>query len=96
MHFLATISRKSSASAQSQIEALLEPEAEHVRKLYTEGVFRSVWSRGDVKGAVIELECENREAATRVLASLPFAVAGLVDIEIIPLLPYRGFTPRNS
>lgn len=96
MHFLAVIKRKTGESAQNQLEALLEPEAEYVRKLYTEGVFRSVWSRGDVKGAVIELECPSRDDASRVLENLPFAIAGLVDIDIIPLLPYRGFAPRSS
>ena len=96
MQFLAVIKRKTNESSQSQLEGLLEPEAEYVRKLYSQGIFRSVWSRGDVKGAVIELECENREDASRMLESLPFATAGLVDIEVIPLLPYRGFAPRNS
>ncbi len=96
MHFLAVIKRKTSESCQSQLEALLEPEAEYVRKLYSQGTFRAVWSRGDVKGAVIELECEDREDASRVLGNLPFATAGLVDIEVIPLLPYRGFAPRHS
>jgi len=95
MHFLAIIKRKTSESSQSQLESLLEPEAEYVRKLYSQGIFRSVWSRGDVKGAVIELECESREEASRVLEGLPFAAAGLIDSEIISLLPYRGFAPRN-
>ncbi len=60
-----------------------------------QGIFRSVWSRGDVKGAVIELECGTREEAQRLLESLPLATAGLLEIEVISLLPYRGFFPRN-
>lgn len=95
MHFLAVISRKSSGFSEDQIAALLEPEAEYIRKGYTQGVFRSVFSRGDVKGAVIELECESADAAREILENLPMAAAGMLDMEIIPLLPYRGFAPRN-
>lgn len=95
MHFLAVISRKSADFSEDQIAAILEPEAEYIRKRYTQGVFRSVFSRGDVKGAVIELECESADAAHELLANLPMAVAGMLDMEVIPLLPYRGFAPRN-
>ena len=95
MRLLAIIERKTREFAEEHFERLLEPEAECVRTLYSQGIFRSVHSRGDVKGAVVELECESIGDAQSALAQLPFASAGLVSIQLIPLLPYRGFAPRN-
>ncbi|HSU29813.1 MAG TPA: hypothetical protein VLJ11_01145 [Bryobacteraceae bacterium] len=96
MRFLAIIERKTGEFPEEQFERLMEPEAECVRRLYSQGIFRSVFSRGDVKGAVIELECESMTDARSALAQLPFASAGLIDTQLIPLLPYRGFAPRTQ
>jgi hypothetical protein len=96
MRFLAIVRRKNEEFTDEQIAAYLEPEAERVRDLYTQGVFRAVFSRGDVKGAVVELECASLEEAYRVMETMPFAQQGMIDIQIIPLLPYRGFAPRGT
>jgi uncharacterized protein YciI len=96
MRFLALVRRRSEAFTDEQIAAFLEPEAERVRDLYTQGVFRAVFSRGDVKGAVVELECANLDEAQAIMQTMPFAQQNMIDIEIIPLLPYRGFAPRGK
>jgi muconolactone delta-isomerase len=96
MTFLALLRRKTEQFSDEEITKYLEPEAERARALYTQGVFRHIWSRGDVKGAVIQLECEDLPEARRVLDSLPFSQQGFADIDIVPLLPYRGFAPRQS
>jgi muconolactone delta-isomerase len=96
MRFLAIIERRTKQFSEEQFSPFLDAEAERVRELYTQGIMRAVSSRGDVKGAVAELECADLQEAQSVLATLPFAQQGLVDIQIIPLLPYRGFAPRNS
>jgi muconolactone delta-isomerase len=96
MRFLAIVRRKSEEFTDEQIAAYLEPEAERVRELYTQGVFRAIYSRGDVKGAVVELECADEKEANQVMATMPFAQQKMIDIQIIPLLPYRGFAPRGT
>lgn len=96
MKFLALVRRKSEQFTEEQIAEFLEPEAERVRELYMQGTFRAIYSRGDVKGAVVEMECPNLEEVHRVLESLPFAQQKMVDIEVIPLVPYRGFAPRGK
>jgi hypothetical protein len=96
MRFLGLVRRKIEAFPEEEFNRLLEPEAESVRALYTEGVVRSVSSRGDVKGAVLELECADIEEAKQKLNTLPFAAHGMVEVQIIPLLPYRGFAPRGQ
>lgn len=96
MKFLALVRRRSETFTDEQIAAYLEPEAERVRALYMQGVFRAVYSRGDVKGAVVEMECETIDEARQVLETMPFAQQKMIDIEVIPLLPYRGFAPRGT
>lgn len=96
MRFLAIARRKTEAFTEQQFEELLGPEAERVKELYSEGVFRSVASRGDVKGAVVELECRDAGQARRAIGSLPLAASGMLDVELIPLLPYRGFCPKSA
>lgn len=96
MRFLALVRRKNEDFSEAQIAAYLEPEAERVRELYTQGVFRAVYSRGDVKGAVVELECASVEEAHEVMQTMPFAQQKMIDVQIIPLLPYRGFAPKGT
>ena len=96
MRFLALVRRKTEDFTEAQIAEYLEPEAERVRDLYTQGVFRTVYSRGDVKGAVVELECASIEEAKQVMETMPFARQKMIDVEVIPLLPYRGFAPRSQ
>jgi muconolactone delta-isomerase len=95
MRFLALVRRKSEDFTEAQIAEYLEPEAERVRDLYMQGVFRTVYSRGDVKGAVVELECASLQEAKQIMETMPFAQQRMVEIEMIPLLPYRGFAPRG-
>jgi hypothetical protein len=95
MRFLALVRRKNEDFTEEQIAEYLEPEAERVRDLYMQGVFRSVYSRGDVKGAVVELECASLQEAKQIMETMPFAQQRMVEIEMIPLLPYRGFAPRG-
>ncbi len=96
MRFLALVRRKNEEFSEAQIAAYLEPEAERVRELYTQGVFRAVYSRGDLKGAVVEMECASLEEANHVMQTMPFAQQKMIDVQIIPLLPYRGFAPRGT
>ncbi len=96
MRFLAIIERKTKQFSEEQFSPFMEPEAEKVRELYTKGVIRSVASRGDVKGAVVELECADLTEAQSMLRELPFAKQGMIELKIIPLLPYRGFAPRSN
>ncbi|HXE12621.1 MAG TPA: hypothetical protein VN633_10905 [Bryobacteraceae bacterium] len=94
MMFLALVRRKMEQFSEEEIAKLLDPEAERVRALYTQGIFRAVWSRGgSVKGAVVQMECASEAEAKSVLDSLPFAQHGIAEFELIPLLPYRGFAP---
>lgn len=73
---------------------LLDAEAEQARVLHAQGVFRTVWGHQSPAGAVVLIEAESRESADAVLATLPLAQRGMLDIEVLSIGPYRGFGPR--
>lgn len=99
MRYLVVIRRKDDKFSPAEFQPFLEPEAEQARELYSQGVFRSIWTyaneEGKPKGAVVELESEGPAEIDRLLNTLPMASAGMIEWEILRILPYRGFAPRG-
>jgi hypothetical protein len=95
MQFLVITRRRTEQFADADFAPQLEPEAEQARANYTNGIFRSVFSRGDVPGAVIVIEAADLAEARGVMDAMPFSRKGLMDVDIIELRPYRGFAPRG-
>ena len=61
-----------------------------------EGAVRQIWHRGDERGACSVLEADSEGAAREIIGSLPLVRAGMLElVNLIPLLPYRGFGPRS-
>ena len=95
--FIAAVRRNlDQFSGSDYTPQLLEEEAQRVRQLYADGIFREVWSRGDHPGAVILIEAGTPDEAQAVLASLPFAIREMLTLDVlVPITPYRGFGPRG-
>ena len=74
-----------------QFSPHLKAEAARVWELYLSSQLREIYFRGDRNEAVLILECIDMEEAQQILGSLPLVKAGLIDFEIIPLIPYPGF-----
>jgi hypothetical protein len=70
----------------------LEDEARRVWELYQKGVIRELYFRQDRSDAVLILECANLDEADKVLNDLPLVKAGLISFDLIPLIPYPGFS----
>lgn len=70
---------------------LLRAEARSLWDLQQQGIVREAYFRADRHNAVLVLECANAAAAQAHLATLPLVQAGLIDFEVIPLIPYDGF-----
>jgi len=70
---------------------LLKSEAVRIWELYKSGQLREIYFRKDRTVAVLILECGDENEAHHLLATLPLVQAGLIDFEIIPLVPYPGF-----
>jgi muconolactone delta-isomerase len=95
--FIALLRRNHDEFTESQFTPeLMEAEAERARRLYTDGVYRQIWSRGDVPGAAIVVEAPSADAARDALDTLPLKQNGMLVLDVlVPLNPYRGFAPRG-
>ena len=71
---------------------LMEEEAARVWELHQAGVFRELYFRQDQPSAVLMLECADIEEANEVLNTLPLVKEELIAFDIIPLIPYPGFS----
>lgn len=69
----------------------LQAEAMKVWELYQQGFIREMYFRADRTTAVLVLESEDTLAARALLQELPLVQNGLIDFELIPLVPYPGF-----
>jgi len=82
--------------SDEEFAAHIEAERERVRELYRDGVVRSIWSRKDVAGAIMLLECADEAAAQAAVGSLPLAQRGMLEVQIVPLSPYPAFFPTSA
>ena len=71
--------------------SLLRSEAERVWELCQSGDIREIYFREDCPAAVLILESAGPEEAFGVLRTLPLVREGVIDFELIPLVPYPGF-----
>ena len=77
-------------AAQFTLE-LVKAEARRAWELHLQGVIRALYFREERTMAVLELECEDADAARAVLATLPLVAEGLITFEVIALRTYPGF-----
>ena len=70
----------------------LKAEAARVWELSQTGVVRELYFRQDRDAAVLVLECEDVKEANAVLGTLPLVREGLIAFELVPLVPYPGFS----
>ena len=77
----------------SEIEpALLRSEAKRVYELEQQNLIRQIYFRADTKSAVIEWEADSVEEVRGLLADFPLVKAGLIRFDVMPLMPYPGFS----
>ncbi len=79
-------------AVDADLQPHLKAEAARAWELYQAGVFREMYFRADERVAVLILECADVESARVALGSLPLVKAGLISFEVIPLIPYPGFS----
>ena len=73
---------------------LMRQETARVRELYSAGILRQIWRRGDIPGAIILWEAVSEAEVRAAIASLPLFQAGMLEmLALVPLEPYPGFGP---
>jgi muconolactone delta-isomerase len=70
----------------------LKAEASEAWELYQSGIIREMYFRQDQAIAVLILECTDTREAQEVLNTLPLVKERLITFDIIPLIPYPGFS----
>lgn len=70
----------------------LKAEAKRVWELTQTGIIREIYFRSDRSEAVLILECANADEARETLGTFPLVKAELIRFDIIPLVPYSGFS----
>lgn len=71
---------------------LIAQETLRVKQLYSTGLLRQIWKRGDLPGSAILWEAAGEIEVREALASLPLNQAGMLEIlALVPLEPYPGF-----
>jgi len=70
----------------------LAQEAQEVWGLVQAAVIREAYFRADRNSAVLILECADVSEAEQKLGQLPLVAAGLIGFDLIPLVPYSGFS----
>ena len=94
MQILAVVRRRTERFSTEAFGPYLDAEAERVREFYAEGIVRGAWTRDDVPGACLLLECASMDDAEAHMRTLPFVQREMSEYQLIPLRGYRGFGPR--
>jgi muconolactone delta-isomerase len=92
MQFLSLSIRRTDRFSEAAFAELMAAEAMRARELYAAGFIRQIWHRGDLPGACMVLEADSLDEAHDRLCTLPLIRAGMLDVSIVPLVPYAGFT----
>ena len=91
MQFLSLSTRRTDRFSELEFAELVDAEAHRARELYAAGFIRQIWHRDDVPGACMVLEADSLDEARARLHTLPLIRAGMLDVSIVPLVPYAGF-----
>lgn len=89
MQFL-IIGRIVAGTGIEQVLPFVKPEAAKVWELYASDRLRSIHYISDKSGAVLLCEANNIEEINTMIAQLPMGQGGVMQFEIISLLPYTG------
>ncbi len=85
------LEKESPGATTGQFQPLLKEEARCVWELQQSGFLREIHFTAETHTAVLMLECEDVTTARQELAALPLVRAGLIQFDLIPLVPYDGF-----
>ncbi|MCG6912359.1 superoxide dismutase [bacterium BMS3Abin03] len=86
------IEKETSGKTGKDFEPHLKNEAKEVWNLYREDFIREIYFNKEKHTAILILECENEKEADLKLNSLPLVKEKLIQFELIPLIPYDGFS----
>ena len=78
-------------ATSEMFQQFAQEESRKAWDLHQAGVIRELYFKEEESSAVLVLECESVEDASKILAELPFVREQLITFELIPLRAYPGF-----
>jgi muconolactone delta-isomerase len=90
MQFLVVLRLKPDAD-KARLMALARPEAARAWEMVAAGVVRSIHFIKGPAGAVLLFEADDQSQVEAQVAQLPLVEAGMVTVEILPLVPFTGW-----
>ena len=85
------IARRNKSRPQEDFAKHSVAEVKTAFSFAADGLVREIYSMADGGGAVLVCEADSADAALTQLSQLPFCQNGLLDLEPIPVVAYRGF-----
>lgn len=92
MQFLVLTRRNTDKFTSADFAKKFDAEVSRAKELYGQQFTRQIWHRADGSGACQIVEAADEQAVLDTINTLPFAAAGMLDITIVPLKPYAGFS----
>ncbi len=92
MRFLVLTRRRAQSFPAEAFDSPYETEVARTRALYAARFTRQIWRRADRSGACQIVEAEARPMHVSSCPPSPLCRQGMLDIEIIALKPYAGFS----
>lgn len=83
------ISKLLKGATQDKIAQHGANEVKHTLEAYLDGKIRNFWFQTKKPGVVFILECTDEEEARQTMDEMPLVVAGLMDVDLIPLEPLK-------
>jgi hypothetical protein len=84
------IENETEGVAWDKLADLLKDEARHVYDLYLSDSLREIYFTEN-KTAVLIMEAEDKQAAMKLLDTLPLVQTGKIKFEVMELRPYTGY-----
>ena len=81
------ISKLKEGVTPDSLGAVGAEEVKHTVETYLDGRIRSFWFQVNRPGVVFILETKDEDEARQVMNELPLVVAGLMEVDLIPLQP---------
>ncbi len=89
---LIAIEKELPGKTAADFQPHLTAEAKRAWELYQAGIFRELYFHQTDHVAVLVLECDGLAEAQEALATLPLVKAGFIAFDVLPLVPYPGFS----
>ncbi len=87
------LAQRSPKVSLEQVRPHFEAEVQAVWDLYLEGVVREFYTRADEGGpAILTVESESVDEARKALARLPLVEMNMIELEYIPLAPFKSLS----